>query len=92
MIVGNLYRYIGTNRLNLGQREKPLSTETETISPDNLFMVVEIKQVDNNDYDWCGRQMGYYDVKVLVAKTGCIGWIFSDDNHAWAEELSSEQK
>ena len=86
MIVGNLYRYIGTNRLNLGQREKPSSTETETISPDNLFMVVEIKQVDN------GRQMGYYDVKVLVAKTGCIGWIFSDDNHAWAEELSSEQK
>lgn len=86
MIVGNLYRYIGTNRLNLGQREKPPSTETETISPDNLFMVVEIKQVDN------GRQMGYYDVKVLVAKTGCIGWIFSDDNHAWAEELSSEQK
>ena len=86
MIVGNLYRYIGTNRLNLGQREKPLSTETETISPDNLFMVVEIKQVDS------GRQMGYYDVKVLVAKTGCIGWIFSDDNHAWAEELSSEQK
>lgn len=86
MIVGNLYRYIGTNRLNLGQREKPSSTETKTISPDNLFMVVEIKQVDN------GRQMGYYDVKVLVAKTGCIGWIFSDDNHAWAEELSSEQK
>lgn len=55
-------------------------------------MVVEIKQVDNNDYDWCGRQMGYYDVKVLVAKTGCIGWIFSDDKHAWAEELSNEQK
>lgn len=90
MIIGNLYRYIGTNRLNLGQREKPLSTET--ISPDNLFMVVEIKQVDNKHCNRSPRSTEYYDIKVLVAKTGCIGWIFSDDKHAWAEELSSEQK
>ena len=94
MKIGNLYRYIGTNRLNLGQKEKPSpsSTEAQTISPDNLFMVVEIKQVDNKCYDWVKRKPEYYDVKVLVTKTGCIGWIFSDDNHAWAEELSSEQK
>ena len=55
-------------------------------------MVVEIEQVDNKHYNRSPRSTEYYDIKVLVAKTGCIGWIFSDDKHAWAEELSSEQK
>lgn len=92
MKIGNLYRYIGANRLNLGQKEKPSSTERQSICPDNLFMVVEIEQVDNKHYNRSPRSTEYYDIKVLVAKTGCIGWIFSDDKHAWAEELSSEQK
>lgn len=91
MKIGNLYRYIGAARLNLGQKEKSSTTKIQTISPDNLFMVVEIEQVDNNRYDRAERR-NYYDVKVLVAKTGCIGWIFSDDQHAWAQELSNENK
>ena len=90
MNIGNLYRYVGANRLNLGQKEKPSSsTAIQSIYPNDLFMVVKIQQADIYP---AKRSPEYYDVKVLVAKTGCIGWILSDDQHAWAQELSNENK
>jgi hypothetical protein len=93
MKIGNLYRYVGANRLNLGQKEKPSSsTAIQSIYPNDLFMVVKIEQADNKRYDPAKRRSEYYDVKVLVAKTGCIGWILSDDRCAWAQELSNENK
>jgi hypothetical protein len=90
MNIGNLYRYVGANRLNLGQKEKPSSsTAIQSIYPNDLFMVVKIQKADIYPVQ---RSPEYYDVKVLVAKTGCIGWILSDDQHAWAQELSNENK